>query len=184
MGNWNEQLRKLAIAAGMSGIGLTGCNDSSDAPKPGENSQPNGEVRSVKQDSSGNEPKSSAADSPEAVNFDQSFSKAASTEVLEGQFVPPDVTVAGKRTGQLREAVEELWPKIKLIDAAGKPIVRVLHIETSEGPIEISLRPKWRRITCAISSRSPNSAITTAYFSSATCIRKRTSKARKADSTC
>jgi len=38
--------------------------------------------------------------------------------------------------------VEELWPKIKLTDATGKTIARTLLIETSEGPIEISLRPE------------------------------------------
>jgi cyclophilin family peptidyl-prolyl cis-trans isomerase len=86
---------------------------------------------------------SSTADTHDAraINFDQSFAEATITDVLDGQRLPPDVTMAGKKAGPLRAAIEESWSKIKLTDSSGKPIDYVLRLETSEGSIDIQLRP-------------------------------------------
>jgi len=106
MGIWNERLRRLLISAGVTGIALTGCNDSSGDLKPGADAGPNADVRSVPLDSSGNDAKS------DVVNFDQSFSEAATTKALDGQSVPPDLTVAGKRTGSCVREWKSSGPKL------------------------------------------------------------------------
>jgi cyclophilin family peptidyl-prolyl cis-trans isomerase len=76
-----------------------------------------------------------------ADRYDQPFARAATDQIGEDQALPPDRTVAGKSTAVLREAVEQAWPTIKLTDASGKPLSRVVTLETDAGAIEIALRP-------------------------------------------
>src|SRR5262245_37724864 len=76
-----------------------------------------------------------------ADRYDQSFAKAATDEIGEDQVLPPDRTVADKSTAVLREAVEQVWPTIRLTDAAGKPLPWVVTLDTDAGGIEIALRP-------------------------------------------
>jgi peptidyl-prolyl cis-trans isomerase B (cyclophilin B) len=140
MTNTIARLRIFLIAGCACGLGFTGCTKTPEATRPQDDTRPNAAVQSVNADSLGQG--AAATEKPVPLNFNQSFEEAVSTEVLEGQFVPPDLTVAGKKTAQLRAAVEVLWPKIKLIDSAGKPIARTLLVETSEGPIEITLQPE------------------------------------------
>ncbi len=137
MTNTNDRLRKLIIAGCVSGLGLTGCAKTPAPTTAKDDGRPVSAIQSVNGEIIGQDV--AGTNKPAAVNFDQSFEEAASTEVLDGQFVPPDLTAAGKKTAQLRSAVEALWPKIKLTDAAGKPIARTLQVATSEGPIEIEL---------------------------------------------
>ena len=85
------------------------------------------------------EPPAAAADPAE--RFNQSFDQAATDEVGPDQLPPPDRTVAGKSTAAVREAVERLWPTIRVADAAGTPVPWVVTLDTEEGPIEITLRP-------------------------------------------
>ena len=143
MTNTNDRLRKLLIAGCVGGLGLIGCARAPEPTTPKDDGRPNAAIQSVNADRLGRRA-DAATDKPAALNFDQSFEEAANTEVLEGQFVPPDRAATGKKTAQLRAAVESLWPKIKLTDASGKPIDRMLQVETSEGPIEIALQPELR----------------------------------------
>jgi cyclophilin family peptidyl-prolyl cis-trans isomerase len=78
---------------------------------------------------------------PEVDKYDQPFVKAVTEDVGPDQLLPPDRTIAGKSTAVLREAVERVWPTIKIADAAGKPQPWVAIFETDEGAIEIALRP-------------------------------------------
>lgn len=73
--------------------------------------------------------------------FNQPFGEATTDEVGPDQLPPPDRTIAGKSTAEIRETVERLWPTIGIADAAGKPIPWTVNLDTSEGPIEIALRP-------------------------------------------
>jgi cyclophilin family peptidyl-prolyl cis-trans isomerase len=86
---------------------------------------------------------SSPADVPEAPanKYDQPFAKAVTDEVGPDQLPPVENTVAGKSTARLRERVERLWPTIQLAGPEQKPLPWVVTLETSEGTIEIALRP-------------------------------------------
>jgi cyclophilin family peptidyl-prolyl cis-trans isomerase len=142
MATWLNKLRNLAVATGFAGLlGLTstGCGKSS-APDHQQEGGPSvaGPENPNAVENPGLDPEQSAT-----VNFNQSFEEAANTEVLEGHHLPPDVTFGGKKTGPLRAALEESWSKIKLTDALGRPVPYVLHLETSEGAIEIQLRPEF-----------------------------------------
>jgi cyclophilin family peptidyl-prolyl cis-trans isomerase len=81
-----------------------------------------------------------AASDP-AERYEQPFSKAVTDEVGPDQLPPPDRTIAGKSTAEIREAVERLWPTIQLADRAGQPVRWVVTLETEFGPIEFALRP-------------------------------------------
>lgn len=87
-------------------------------------------------------PEASAAAAPDpAERFNQPFDQATTDEVGPDQLPPPDRTIADKSTAEIREAVERLWPSIRVADAAGKPIPWTVTLDTSEGPVEIALRP-------------------------------------------
>src|SRR5262245_8610421 len=77
---------------------------------------------------------------PPADKYDQPFAKAMTEDVGPDQLLPPERTIAGKSTAVLREAVEQVWPTIKLADAAGKPLLWGAIFETDQGAIEIALR--------------------------------------------
>jgi peptidyl-prolyl cis-trans isomerase B (cyclophilin B) len=129
-----DRLWKLLLAGCAGGAGLVGCSHSPDPAKPPDDGRPNAAIQSVSADES--------AHDGAAIDFGQSFEQAVSTEVLEGQFLPPDATAAGKKTAKLRAAVEAVWPKIKLTDTAGKPVDRIVELETTAGVIEITLQPE------------------------------------------
>jgi cyclophilin family peptidyl-prolyl cis-trans isomerase len=103
-------------------IGLAGCS-----------------ARPAESESSPETPAETAVDP--AVRFNQPFDQATTDEVGPDQLPPPDHTVAGKSTADMREAVERHWAKIQIADAAGQPIAWVVTLDTDEGPIEIALRP-------------------------------------------
>jgi peptidyl-prolyl cis-trans isomerase B (cyclophilin B) len=87
------------------------------------------------------EPVATEVASPPGVRYDQTFEQACSLDPGEDQIAPPAVTVAGKNTALVREAVEREWPKIALTDADGQPRAWTVTLETDLGPIEIALRP-------------------------------------------
>ena len=73
----------------------------------------------------------------------QSFEQAViADDIPDDQQPPPDKTLAGKATGPIRAAVEKVWSQIAVADAKGEPIPFVVSLETSEGDIEITLRPE------------------------------------------
>jgi peptidylprolyl isomerase len=74
-------------------------------------------------------------------DYDEPFGKATLDEVGPDQLPPVDRTIGGKSTAQVREAVERLWPTIKLVGDDQKPTPWVVTLETEAGNIEISLRP-------------------------------------------
>ena len=75
------------------------------------------------------------------ARFNEPFAKAATDEVGPDQLPPPDRTIAGRSTAEMREAVERLWPTIQVADARGKPLAWAVTLETELGPIEVALRP-------------------------------------------
>lgn len=105
----------LALAA------LAGCSDRPTTPAPPPDPAP-------------------AAEPDPAERYDQPFSKAVTDEVGPGQRFPPDRTVAGKSTTETREAVERLWPTIKVAEGT-RPVPWVVTLDTESGPVEIALRP-------------------------------------------
>lgn len=105
-------------------IGLAGCSGRSAGPGPPAPEAPAADV---------------AADP--AARYDQPFNEATTDEVGPDQLPPPDRTVAGRSTADIRETVERLWPTIRLADPAGKPLAWSVTLDTEEGPIEITLRP-------------------------------------------
>jgi cyclophilin family peptidyl-prolyl cis-trans isomerase len=76
-----------------------------------------------------------------AARFNEPFHKATTDEVGPDQAFPPERTVAGRPTAEVREAVERLWPTIQVADPAGKPLPWAVTLETDLGPIEMALRP-------------------------------------------
>ena len=76
-----------------------------------------------------------------AARLNEPFAKAATDEVGPDQLRPPDRTVAGRSTAEMREAVERLWPTIQIADASGKPLGWTVTFDTELGPIEVALRP-------------------------------------------
>jgi peptidylprolyl isomerase len=76
-----------------------------------------------------------------AGRFEQPFATAVTDEVGPDQLPPPDRTVAGKSTAEIRDAVERLWPTIQLADKAGQPLPWAVTLDTDLGPVEITLRP-------------------------------------------
>lgn len=73
--------------------------------------------------------------------YDQPFDKAVTDEIGPDQLLPVPQTIAGKSTAAIREAVQRIWPTIRLTDADGRPLVWTVTLETDAGPIEIALRP-------------------------------------------
>ena len=137
---WQRRLRNWIHGSVFAGAGLGLC-----AAGCGKTPAPdNAKVDTISNAVQPGDPAKNPAEDPTiaAVNYNQSFDEAANTEMLDGHEIPPDITLGGKKTGLLREAIEESWPKIRLADSAGKPIPYALRIETSEGPIEIQLRPE------------------------------------------
>jgi peptidyl-prolyl cis-trans isomerase B (cyclophilin B) len=55
---------------------------------------------------------------------------------------PPDRTLAGLSTGKIHDQVVQLWPQIRFVNAAGKPISYVADVEIENyGTIELLMRP-------------------------------------------
>lgn len=88
------------------------------------------------------QPKAAVTTDEADPRFRQTFGQAAMLDdIPDDQQAPPDKTLTGKSTGPIRAAIEKLWPLISVLDDAGKPIPFVVKLETSEGDIEITLRP-------------------------------------------
>ena len=87
------------------------------------------------------------AEKPEAALLDlgQSFEQAtrSAEDPPKDAPKPVDRTMTKKSAFKLVEQVKEIWPKISLTDAAGKPRPIRVRIETSLGPIVLELRPDW-----------------------------------------
>src|SRR5262245_26576230 len=108
----NESLRFRLAGSWLAVAGLLlsgfGCGKApTPAPSPAE-SPPAEQGPAL-----GDPPSMSDNQDGAAANFDQSFAEAVTTDVLDGQRLPPDVTMAGKKAGPLRVVVEKSWPKIK-----------------------------------------------------------------------
>ena len=110
-------------AAGLLALaGLAGCSARPAEPSP----EP--------------EPPAEAAPDP-AARFNEPFTRATTDEVGPDQRLPPDRSVAGRSTAEIRETVERLWPTIQIADTAGKPLPWTVTLDTELGPVEIALRP-------------------------------------------
>jgi cyclophilin family peptidyl-prolyl cis-trans isomerase len=109
-------------AAGLLALALAGCSG-----RPTEPAAPP-------------DPPAAAAPDP-AERFTEPFPRATTDEVGPDQALPPDRTVAGRSTAEVREAVERLWPTIQVADAAGKPRSWTVTLDTEFGKIDIALRP-------------------------------------------
>jgi cyclophilin family peptidyl-prolyl cis-trans isomerase len=108
-------------AAGLLAVaGIAGCSDRPTEPAPPA------------------DPPAEVTPDP-AEKYDQPFIKAVTDEVGPDQLPPPDRTVAGRSTAELREAVEKVWPTIQIAEG-GKPVPWVVTLDTEAGPIEIALR--------------------------------------------
>jgi cyclophilin family peptidyl-prolyl cis-trans isomerase len=90
-----------------------------------------------------NQPDSTIAAKPALINYHEGFDDAVITDVLDGHHLPPDMTIAGAKTGPLRALIERTWPAVSLTDDAGRPRQPIVRFETAEGPVEIKLRPEW-----------------------------------------
>lgn len=142
MAFWQEFFRKWLVASSIICtaivLSIMGCGKTpvADAPKTVV------DAGSAPPETQDNMSVQATAVSNAAVNYKQSFEDAVITEVLEGQELPPAMTIGGKNTALLRAAIEETWPSVKLIDAAGNPIAYTLHLETSLGAVDIKLNPR------------------------------------------
>ena len=134
MAGWQNRLRKLLVVVSFAGVLLLiGCgkDTGSDTPKVNSNGDAGANGSSTAHPSTNNA----------NLNYNQTFEEAVITEVIDGQQLPPNVTIGGKKTGMLRAAIEELWPMIKVTDATGALTPCAVVLETSHGPIEIQLQP-------------------------------------------
>lgn len=135
MATVKNQLRGWLWAGGITCVGLAGCGK---APNADQAATPAVAVAPADAERPGDP---HVAAKPAVVSFNDRFDTAVITEVLDGHHLPPDLTFAGLKTGNLRAAIEQIWPSIKVTDAAGQPVVQIIKMETSEGVVEISLRP-------------------------------------------
>jgi peptidyl-prolyl cis-trans isomerase B (cyclophilin B) len=143
---WSWQaLRSLGLAAL---IGLAGCGKSGEpgqaenaappAAIPGPGPAPADTAALPAPDPLAPPPGQAAAAAP--VRYDVSFAEATA-QAFEGAGQPPVTTIAGQPTAKIQAAVREVWPTIKLTDAAGNPTPIVVVLDTDAGPVEITLFP-------------------------------------------
>lgn len=87
-------------------------------------------------------PETPAVDVPAdpAARFNEPFATAVTAEVGPDQLFPPERTIAGRSTAEVRETVERLWPTVRIADDAGHPLPWVVTLDTDEGAVEIALR--------------------------------------------
>jgi cyclophilin family peptidyl-prolyl cis-trans isomerase len=107
----------VAVAA------LAGCTSRTAEPAAAETGPPPAEV----------------APAPEN-KYDLPFDKAVTDELAEDQLPPVERTVGGKSTAAVREAVERVWPTVRLADSDGRPVPWSVTLDTDAGRIEIALR--------------------------------------------
>src|SRR5262245_24971684 len=136
MATGKRQLRTAWVAAWAMGVALAGCGKGGD----GGNTPVSPTVTA--HDKSGTQQTGTTV--APTSRYAQPFEQAAITDdIPDGQQLPPDRTIAGKPTGPLRAAVEQLWPKITLADGQGNPQQLVATVETQAGTFEIMLKPDW-----------------------------------------
>ena len=90
-------------------------------------------------------PSKSETPKAEAPDLGQSFEQAtrSSDDPPKDAPKPVDQTITKKSAFKVVEQVKEVWPKISLTDASGKPRPIRVRMETSLGPIVLELRPDW-----------------------------------------
>jgi cyclophilin family peptidyl-prolyl cis-trans isomerase len=74
--------------------------------------------------------------------WQQSFADATRAEPV-ADWRPPEMTLTGKSVGKLYLEVQKLWDSTRLANDAGKLRSHKAILETSQGDIEITLRPDW-----------------------------------------
>lgn len=139
----SRKLRRRPVVATLAVLGLfTGCGGEKGKPETDPVPKVVVETAAVSKPDSAKPGQAVASNNEAAPKYRQSFEQAAILDdIPEDQQAPPDKTLAGKATGPIRAAVEKLWPLITVLDESGKPVPFVVKIETSEGDIEITLRP-------------------------------------------
>jgi cyclophilin family peptidyl-prolyl cis-trans isomerase len=147
---WVNRRRIRLAVAGLCLAG--GCRDSgavnvevAPAPKsPTEKTVPTVSIRSPET------PAETSAQPAASDRLHQPFRQACTTEVTadSGVALPPVYTLAGKNTGSLNEAVQQIWDQIRFVDEQGKPQTFLLELEVgigdrTLGTIEILTQPEW-----------------------------------------
>lgn len=136
--------RLLSLGSVILAGGLVGCGSKPTSTSPSD-SKPSPTL-SV---SNSVAPNTVVATTPAAVTtpsiepkLDQPFSEAVFEDSPGNQQAPPDRTLAGKSTGQLRLEVQTLWETVRFVSPSGKPISYRAVLTTDHGPIMIELQPR------------------------------------------
>ena len=134
----------LAAAGVVLGLAVAGCDRGDPAGVPaGEGEPPPAQEPAGAADAANPARPAQAGDAASDPKYSVPFAEAAITEEIpDGMHLPPDVTSSGKSTGLLRLAVEEEWPKVRLVSpATGELYPYRVVLATDLGEVEITLRP-------------------------------------------
>jgi peptidyl-prolyl cis-trans isomerase B (cyclophilin B) len=143
---WEGAVRRLAAAALIGVLGLTGCGKQS-APSEQAGGTPQG-APAVADKNQPNSGRAETTDDPAKTPLPQDGKHEPFAKVTRGgddpppnSNPPPDVTVSGKPVYKIYKEVLALWETIRFVTPDGKPIHYSATVETDFGNIEIALRP-------------------------------------------
>jgi peptidyl-prolyl cis-trans isomerase B (cyclophilin B) len=120
----------LALAGIILGSSVVGCN----------RLRPAGPPKAVKATEPAKDSKNAA--SQVDPRFRRPFAEAVRKDPLDN-WNPPTTTATGKSVGSLYEQVKSSWDGITFVNPEGKRIVYHAVLDTTDGPVEIELRPDW-----------------------------------------
>jgi peptidyl-prolyl cis-trans isomerase B (cyclophilin B) len=126
------------VAAGLIlGLALVGCGQqSAQAPPPAQDATAATPAAAAGQPAAPQAP-------PVDPRFQRSFAEATRQDPPGDYPPPPDLTLTGKSVGKLYTSVVETWDSIRFVSPAGKRLVYHAVLDTTQGLIDIELRPDW-----------------------------------------
>jgi cyclophilin family peptidyl-prolyl cis-trans isomerase len=150
MAMWAKQgqdtARRLAAAALMGILALTGCGKQSEPADQANGTPPN--APAVASNAGSNSALADKSDNAANAPLPQDgkhepFNKATrgGDDPPANINPPPDVTVSGKAVYKIYKDVVAMWEAIRFVTPDGKPIHYSATVETDFGVIEIALRP-------------------------------------------
>ena len=138
-GKWARGAAGIAAAGLILAAGLAGCGRQTPAGAVGEAEGP----PAVKEAQGADTATAAGPGTSADPRWQQTFAEATRAEPPEDWPRPPDTTAAGKSTGRLYTDVVRLWPEVRFVSAAGRPVEYTAVLETDQGTVEIALRHDW-----------------------------------------
>ncbi len=140
---WSPALGLTLFAA--AALALIGCGKSDDPAPP---DRPAAAVGPSAAGTAPARPKAVAALPVSRPRLQKPFKQAVLLDPPEGQQKPPDLTIAGKNTALIFEAIAGrnfeggLWDQVEYVDGQGRRLQYTAVLQTELGAIEIALWPE------------------------------------------